>query len=253
MSSPLDSRHRRALQFPVTIGGVSGLLTGYWSGRAVEVTLNGQTEVVLLADLVRRCPELLAPLCALVERTTPEPMARAKIRLMHVAAESTASKCVKNGRLTPQEREQRRVENHAKETVKAADVARGMVRLHADIDTLVLNGVTPDGRDWLICGHRVTLTQLAVHYPDQLPQLLHAARPGLRNFGAFLHAALQVYPWLAKDRTLANYARTDQIRRSPAPSPDFRWVADCLAAHRRTPTPLLPFSRPLNNRVRHVR
>ncbi|WP_216328030.1 hypothetical protein [Deinococcus aestuarii] len=239
---------RLPLNVPVVVNGQGATLTGCWSDGYVEVHQGHQSRIVNVVDLAREEPALIQALSVLVQHVCSDQLANAKIRLMSTAA-------VKASRITRSNNASHRP-HQASHDQRApgwkTNRTQGMVLLWSQVGDLTLEGVTPDGREWLICGHHVPFTLIVERCPDLLPELLLAARPALRNFAGFVQAvraespSLRTHPRFREPPTATNVVLKHA-------STGFEWVADALAAHRRSPPAELPFLRPLHNRARHVR
>lgn len=188
----------------------------------------------------------------LVQQVCCAQVANAKLRQMTAAVQREECVRTKTGHCRREGlTELRREENARRYAVREADPRRGMVSLSVRVGDLTLSGVTPDGRDWLVCGRRVPFTALAQAAPDRLAELLLAARPALRNFAGFAAAVCATYPAVRRHPHFCQKARP-QVQPSGGTFTGFEWVTDALAQDRAGP-PEGPFTRPLHNRARHVR
>lgn len=118
-----------------------------------------------------------------------------------------------------------------------------------------LQGVSPDGRIWIINKRRLTLGRMAHIYSALLPQMLILARPVLLNATEFYFAMVHARPRLARNADLQPYRLMRHAGRPDLQiKPIYSWVLDELNA----PHPLKPGlqgipARALNNKVRFVR
>lgn len=244
------AKNKHAVLVQVTVRGQPATLTGGWRDGFVEVTQNGTARIVDVVGLARDEPHLLRALIVMVQRICPEQMAHARIRQMSAAAQSEKLPCIKDLRYS--KREEVRAHNTRRRAAWDMDLTRGMTVIDARVGDLQLGGVTPDGREWLVCGHRIPFTLLAQHCAELLPELLLAARPALMNFGGFMLAVCRTYPSVREHPHFCEQpveGRGMQERKSSGHD----WVADALAGSRTQPARSLPFARPLQNRTRYVR
>ncbi|GAA5533956.1 hypothetical protein [Deinococcus aluminii] len=247
---------KRALNVEVVLAGRPARLTGYWNDGFVEVTQGGAARILDVVDLAREEPGLLRALGVLVQQVCCAQVANAKLRQMTAAVQREECVRTKTGHCRREGlTELRREENARRYAAREADPTRGMVPLSVRVGDLTLSGVTPDGRDWLVCGQRVPFTALAETVPDMLAELLLAARPALRNFAGFAAAVCRSYPAVRTHPQFCGKVAKAKAGKQVVGSPDpgFEWVADALAVHQQGPRGERPLMRPLHNRARHVR
>lgn len=147
------------------------------------------------------------------------------------------------------------VRNHNKDLreLKNADKLVGMIVLNQRIDNLNINGLTPDGKQWLINNNTVEFIDIAENRKDILVDLLILVRPYLKNPTAFESAVSESYPFILEDFRIIESIKGSDHKNRTRPSKDYSWIADSLSAQQGKKKKILPFLRPLNNRVRHVR
>lgn len=141
--------------------------------------------------------------------------------------------------------------NAEPQTRKHDDVTPLNVRLGG----IHLQGVSSDGRIWVINKRRLTLSRMAHIYPALLAQLLIAARPALLNATEFYFAVVYARPSLARHADLHPYRLMRHAGRPDLQiKPVYSWVLDELnAPHPLKPGNLGAPARALNNKARFVR
>jgi len=226
---------RVAFDIPVTVQGRECTISGGWRDGRLEITHLGQCRVLTCEELIVLDGRLLGVLSTLLRALSAESIAGARIRAL----------------------------------CKLAVKTHPLVPVIATVGTLKLSAVSPDGQTWRVDGQPLSFDQLAMRWPEQLGDLLHAGKAALRNPGAFCSAAAERYPQLLTPPLPLPPQGSTGIRKKkkktprvsppevPTTPPD-SWVDDALetgqfstgasrAAGERAAC------RPMNNRARFVR
>lgn len=202
-------------------------------------------------ELVRLEPTLLRPLTVLVERVCHENLAAHKVRQMNGAAQDHARlPRTKNG--NPRQRDLKRDQNAARRQAREQNLLHGLNPLDHVLGELHLQGVSSDGREWLINAQRLPFARVVLTYPEALPELLVAARARLYNFPGLVRATAGEVPGLLRHTVLWHACRSGSPYQPGETVTDHGWVRDALAQERRQ-TGVKPSTRPLHNRARFVR
>lgn len=248
---------RKPLNLPIQVRGTPGHLTACWTDGRVEVTTTGTARIYSPAELIVLAPELLPALTAMLHEVCSDQAASAQIRLMNKALERSRYRgvAVKNGTYrSSEEREALKNSNRAKRQQAEVDLMRGLILVNSRLNTFHLQAVSADGKTWLINGQRGSLEDLVQAAPlTILVDLLFLAKPYLANAGGLYRALCAAIPSLCEDDRMAVYTQSGPAGAVGRRHQGFEWVADALAQRSAHQSDHRPESRPLHNRVRHIR
>lgn len=241
------SSRRYPLHVEVTIRTEPALLTACWPDGRVEVTTADGPVICNPADLVGVAPHLFGALTVMLQHVCCQNVAQQQVSEMRRSCRVSNLKEAVSARNSYSQPKTKLSQQASKQD--------GVAMLNIRMGAVALEGVSADGRIWVINGRRLTLGRMAHVYKTLLAQLLVAARPALTNPTEFYFAAVYARSGLAKHVDLSAYRlRRHAGRPDLQVSPGYVWVLEELNAPHplRSSGPQAP-SHGLNNRVRHVR